>query len=68
VDSSVDDTPIGSMIEPSAPMPASITEPPLRNFSCYCGTRLTIAMIPGTTKECLCGALHEVTAMGVRTV
>ena len=39
---------------------------PVQTVSCYCGTRLTIAMLPGMQRECLCGAMHEVTDRGVR--
>jgi hypothetical protein len=38
------------------------------HFSCFCGTRLTIEMMPGTRTECLCGAVHEFTDQGTRTV
>ena len=40
----------------------------LWSFSCWCGTRLTIEMLPGTRVECLCGAVHEFTPEGARPV
>ena len=41
---------------------------PEQPFSCYCGTRLTIPMAPGIRKQCLCGAVHEYTPLGVRNL
>ena len=49
----------------SGPEPA---QPDIRHFSCYCGTRLTIPVTAGSRKECLCGAVHELTPAGVRTL
>ena len=40
----------------------------LWEFTCSCGTRLTIEMLPGTRTACLCGTVHEFTTEGTRTV
>jgi hypothetical protein len=57
--------PIEHVIDPHPEYPKlAIQEPTLRHITCYCGTRLTIAKTLGTRKECLCGAIHEVTPVG----
>ena len=67
MDPSADDIPFDALLDPPPARPTSdTTEPPMRHFPCYCGTRLMIAMIPGTQKECLCGAVHEYTPWGIR--
>jgi hypothetical protein len=40
----------------------------LWSFSCLCGTRLSIEMLPGTRITCGCGAVHEFTPEGARPV
>ena len=70
MDSSASEIPQELSAEPPPRMsePGPAVEAEVRHFSCYCGTRLTIAVIAGSRRECLCGAVHELTPAGVRTL
>jgi hypothetical protein len=69
LDSTHKNRPIEHVIDPHPEYPKSAAaEPTLRHVSCHCGMRLMIAMIIGTRKECLCGAILEITPQGMRTL